>query len=259
MSQEIARLDIELDIKDRADYNISSTLQGAMMELIDSDYAEVLHNSSTNPYSIRFFKNDDKYIWRINTFTTTAKEKIIDELFKPSLKEITIKHRNETIKIKEKTLKVTTYDDLIEKYYLTDSKRYIRINFATPTSFKSNGKYMIYPTTRAIYQSLINKFSAYADDFEKDMDGLLENFETYSEITDYKLRSTRFHLEGVTIPSFLGEITIKITGPQMMVNLANMLTAFGEYAGIGIKSSIGMGAIEFNKEIKREVRKELNK
>ena len=62
------------------------------------------------------------------------------------------------------------------------------------------------------------------------------------------MRSTRFHLEGVTIPSFIGEVTIKITGPQMMVNLANMLAAFGEYAGIGIKTSIGMGAVEINRE-----------
>lgn len=248
MSQLLARLDIELDIKSKADYNISSTLQGVMMELIDSDYADKLHNSNTNPYSIRFFRDNDKQIWRINTFDTEAKEKIIDVLLDPNLKSITIKHRNETIKIIEKILKVTTYEDLIEKYYLNDSKRYIRVNFATPTSFKSNGKYMIYPTTRTIFQSLINKFSAYSDKITLDMDGLLENFENYSEITDYRMRSTRFHLEGVTIPSFIGEVTIKITGPQMMVNLANMLASFGEYAGVGIKTSIGMGAIEINKE-----------
>lgn len=37
---------------------------------------------------------------------------------------------------------------------------------------------------------------------------------------------------------------IHINGPEQMVNLAHMLIAFGEYAGIGIKSSLGMGDVE---------------
>ncbi|MBQ5735011.1 MAG: CRISPR-associated endoribonuclease Cas6 [Lachnospiraceae bacterium] len=249
MSEILARLDMQIEIKEKADYNISSVLQGVMMEKIEPEYAGKLHDTAVNPYSMVFYKEGDRYIWRINTFNNEAKEKIIDVFMNPTVKDFTIKHRNnETVKILEKTLKMITYDDLVEKYYLTDSKRYININFKTPASFKSNGKYMIYPTTRTIFQSLINKFGAYSDKISLDVNDLLENFENYSEITDYRMRSTRFHLEGVTIPSFIGEVTIKITGPQMMVNLANMLAAFGEYAGIGIKTSIGMGAVEINRE-----------
>jgi len=54
-------------------------------------------------------------------------------------------------------------------------------------------------------------------------------FEEYIEISGYKLRSTFFHLEGVRIPSFMGEITLNIKGPAQLVNLAHMLVFFGTY------------------------------
>ena len=72
---------------------------------------------------------------------------------------------------------------------------------------------------------------------------LVEEFEQYTEITDYKLRSVRFSMEGVKIPSFVGECTIRIRGPQQMVNVAHMLAHFGEFSGVGIKTGLGMGAL----------------
>ena len=51
-------------------------------------------------------------------------------------------------------------------------------------------------------------------------------------------------MEGVKIPGFKGDITIRIGGPQQMSNMAWMLAKFGEYAGVGIKTGIGMGAIK---------------
>ena len=42
----------------------------------------------------------------------------------------------------------------------------------------------------------------------------------------------------------MGRITLKITGPQQFVNLMHLLIRIGEYAGIGIKTAMGMGAVE---------------
>ena len=50
-------------------------------------------------------------------------------------------------------------------------------------------------------------------------------------------------MEGVRIPGFQGEVTIKINGPQQMVNMAWMLAEFGTYSGVGIKTSLGMGGM----------------
>ena len=94
------------------------------------------------------------------------------------------------------------------------------------------------PDVHFIFQSLINKYNAFASDTSVEGQEILEHFEKYALIQRYKLKSVRYALEGVWISAFIGEIVIQ------MVNLAHMLIAFGEYAGIGIKSSLGMGDVE---------------
>lgn len=75
-------------------------------------------------------------------------------------------------------------------------------------------------------------------------DEVLAHYEEYSHIIAYKLKSVKFSMEGITIPSFMGSLTIRISGPQQLVNLAWMLADFGRYSGVGIKTSIGMGSME---------------
>ena len=41
----------------------------------------------------------------------------------------------------------------------------------------------------------------------------------------------------------MGELTIRVKGPQQMVNLAWMLVKFGTFSGIGIKTGLGMGGM----------------
>ena len=83
------------------------------------------------------------------------------------------------------------------------------------------------------------------------MDYYRIQIEKYIEITDYRLMSTYFHMEGVKIKSFKGKLTFKIHGPKQFVNLINMLLRFGEYSGVGIKASIGMGAINVETKERR--------
>ena len=77
---------------------------------------------------------------------------------------------------------------------------------------------------------------------------MVEEFEQYAEITDYRLRSVRYSLEGVRIPSFVGDCTIRIRGPQQLANVAHMLAQYGKYSGVGIKTGLGMGAMTVAEE-----------
>lgn len=87
------------------------------------------------------------------------------------------------------------------------------------------------------------KYDSCSDDVDIFSDDVMEHFEKNIQIIRYKLRSYDFHLEGTKVPAFLGEITLKINGPQTLVNLADYLLKFGEYSGVGIKCSIGMGGM----------------
>jgi len=72
----------------------------------------------------------------------------------------------------------------------------------------------------------------------------LEHIERYVMITRYHLRSVNFSLEGVRIPAFVGTITMRVKGPQQLVNLIKMLAVFGQYSAVGIKTALGMGRIQ---------------
>ena len=92
----------------------------------------------------------------------------------------------------------------------------------------------------------MNKYDASAESNVMMDEEVLDQLSTDTIMIGYRLQSVSFQLEGVRIPSFIGEVRWKIRGPQTMVNYANMLLKFGTYSGVGIKTSLGMGAIEIN-------------
>ena len=105
---------------------------------------------------------------------------------------------------------------------------------------------MIYRDLGMIYRSLMKKYSIVSEQNMYDED-TLEQLVNYSNITRYRLQSTLFPLEGVVIPSFKGNISVRIHGSDTMSRYARLLLSFGEYSGVGIKSSIGMGAIKLGR------------
>ena len=241
----LSSLNIELEGKIEKSRNdlLGSLFQGFIMENIDTDYADTLHVSTLHPYSQYVTMTDDKIIWTLNTLNAEAKEKIADKIKK--MEKVNIKYKEKEYKIVSIKEKSISYKDLVKENYLKDGSRRLKISFLTPTSFKQDGRYVIFPTVRLIFQSLMLKFDKLSSDMEVFGKDILETFESYTEITMYKLRSTYFHLDGTKIPSFIGDITITIKGPAQLVNLANLLLKFGTYSGVGIKTGIGMGGIAF--------------
>jgi len=241
----LSSLNIELEGKIEKSRNdlLGSLFQGFIMENIDTDYADTLHVSTLHPYSQYVTMTEDKIIWTLNTLNAEAKEKIADKIKK--MEKVNIKYKEKEYKIVSTKEKSINYKDLVKENYLKDGSRRLKVSFLTPTSFKQDGRYVIFPTVRLIFQSLMLKFDKSSSDMEVFGKDILETFESYTEITMYKLRSTYFHLDGTKIPSFIGDITITIKGPSQLVNLANLLLKFGTYSGVGIKTGIGMGGIAF--------------
>ena len=146
------------------------------------------------------------------------------------------------IYIVEKDYRIMRQKELLERFYERRSGRYTEIHFVTPTAFRQRGRYLFYPDIRCIFQSLMNKYDAVVKEEcmidEEALEQLCEN----TEIVRYDLKSVYFYMEGVKIPSFIGKITIKMTGTQTMTDFADLLLRFGTYSGVGIKASLGMGA-----------------
>jgi len=227
----------------RISVNISSLLQGVLMEIVSSDTAEALHSGGRQPYSQYVEILEDKIVWTVQTLTRQAYEQMIVPLLDEKVSSIYLRHRDREFRILDKIQKQMSYEQLRRDYYFTNCSRFVTIQFVTPTAFKSKGEYIFYPTVRLLMQSFMLKYDACSDDGELFSEEVLEHFVEHVKIVKYKLRSYEFHLEGTKVPAFLGEITLKIGGAQAFVNLAEYLVRFGEFSGVGIKCGMGMGGI----------------
>jgi CRISPR-associated endoribonuclease Cas6 len=240
----LAELRMELDTQGNPiGYYQSSNLQGVIMEQIDSDYAQLLHTQSLNPYSQSISIEDGKAIWSVKTLNENAYHNIILPLKRDTFNKFIITKKDINVKILTKELTTKSKKALLEEFYNTPSDKNINIELTTPTAFKSGGRYIIMPDLRLIYQSLMNKYSASSDnEMEMFDEDTLEQLVEHSEISRYRLKSTYFPIEGVKIPSFKGELGIRLHGTDTMARYARLLFEFGQYSGIGIKTAMGMGS-----------------
>lgn len=239
-----AELRMELDLTE-LNFRQSSNLQGVIMETIAPEYACKLHGNQLNPYSQYISKEADKTVWYIKTLNEEAYENLLLPMSK--LSEFTLKKKQLSSQILNKKIQIKEEKELIRAFYEEKCSKYLELNFCTPTSFKRDGKYVIYPDLELIYGSLMRKFSASSEEFTMTDEDTLQSLIEGSEIVRYRLRTIPFPLEKVKITGFTGNICIHIKGPETMARYVRMLFEFGEYAGIGVKTGIGMGAVRYNR------------
>ena len=65
--------------------------------------------------------------------------------------------------------------ELLDEFYDTLCPKYLDIQFMTPTAFKQDGRYVIYPDLRLIYGSLMRKYSAVSGELDMIDEDLLNH------------------------------------------------------------------------------------
>ena len=240
----LTRIKLALDTDAALNPNNGSLFQGALMERIDSNYADFLHISQLKPYSQYVSCSKGEYTWIVQTLTETAKFEIIDETNLKNLTSVYLKYLDENISVVNTECETVTREELLKQTYFAECPRYIKILFATPTAFKVSGSYLFYPALEQIFRSLIQKYDAFSQNTEIYDESLIYDLAENVTVAGYNIRSTRFSLEGVKIPSFTGTLNLKISGPQQLVNLVHLLLKYGTYSGVGVKTAIGMGALK---------------
>ena len=165
--------------------------------------------------------------------TEEAKIQIIEPLMK--MDQFYMKHRELRLKVCERNLKEISYDTIDRKLLFEEQPRNITIKFCSPTAFKSQGNYIFMPTVRLIFQSLIHKYDTFSSGTMVGSEETLEHIERYVMITKISFKKREFFVRGVRIPAFVGTITMRVKGPQQLVNLIKMLAVFGQYSAVGIK------------------------
>lgn len=224
-------------------HNSSSLFHGMMMEYLSPEVRELLHTMSLRPYRQGLSFGKEGVQWTLCTLTAEAKEHMITPFLSEEVSSFFMKHYGSSVDIVDKNLTSLTYDALIESSYLTACSRELTLHFLSPTAFKSGGEYIFLPDIRLILQSAMKKFDAFSSQTEIFSEDLLLDLEKHCKLSHYRLESQRFHLEGTRVPAFHGRMSLYIKGPQPLVNVVHMLCSYGQYAGVGIKSALGMGSM----------------
>jgi CRISPR-associated endoribonuclease Cas6 len=227
--------------------HFGSLLHGVLMENLAPAYADYLHGNALKPYSQFIWHDRERgaWIWKINTLTREARQHIIAPLLQSSRPDFLVKQKNLQVNILEKKLSAEiSYKALAERLFLSQGvNRQAVVRFLTPATFKMQGEYSIFPHVQNIYGSLLNRWNDFHSDISLDDRDVLGHLTEHTRMIGYDLCSTRYGMEKVRIHSFMGEACFHVSGPLNLVRIARLLFAFGEFAGIGAKTALGMGGI----------------
>lgn len=239
----LTKIEFKLTSSSELSFQMSSLFHGALMELLPVEYADYLHTSQLHPYTQHLERRDGEWYWIVSCLNDEANSIIIKKTLQET-KMIELKKHHINVFLEPVNIKSITEKEMMGRFYKEDSAKYIQIHFVSPTAFKQKGQYVFYPNIRCIFQSLMSKYDAAVGENQMLDEETLKQLSDHAMITRYDLKSVSFSLEGVRIPAFVGKITIKMRGTQTMANFANMLIQFGEFSGVGIKTTLGMGAIK---------------
>jgi CRISPR-associated endoribonuclease Cas6 len=107
---------------------------------------------------------------------------------------------------------------------------------------------VFHPDLRLLFQSLMMRYGAAVENDKEPDENMLQELVRHVRITSYRLHSQYYPIENVKIPAFMGSITLKIDGANSLASYILMLLRFGEFSGVGIKTSMGMGAIALSQK-----------
>lgn len=232
------------DASKKYSYDLAPKLHGWLMEHMNSEMAEYFHISQVNPYSLRVLPKKDMVLLDISILDESV-EKVFDEiLLDNSLEKIVLGNNSEiTLKITNREVTVLSTKQLADIFYVNEPRREMQINFLTATGFKVKGEQVYLPDILLIFQNLMLRYATIFEGSNKIDKELLQEIANKTKIVSFSIQSSYYPIHGRYIPGFIGKIKIRCNGSKTLISYLNMLLCFAEYSGIGIKTSMGMGAV----------------
>lgn len=199
-----------------------------------------LHEQGEKPVSqyISYDKENSCSVWVVNLLTDE-----MNNLFGPVLREIKKISLGTRILQVESLSKeeIITPQDLITAVRQEEYSRRAELRFVTPTAFKQNGRYAIFPTPDLVIGSLLNKWELVCPEYPLWDEDAVCMLQQGVFVVDYNLRTTRYPLKNVHIPGFTGSVVFESRLTQPIQEIWKLLLHTAQYTGVGIKTTLGMG------------------
>lgn len=211
----------------------------ALLSLLPADYGEFLHQQGETPITQHLYEENGETLWRVHLLDHTEGDAIS-----------TVLDRLETISLymgefalAQKECASLTAENLMRVARGMEVRRYVTLRVLSPTAFKQAGRYVVLPEIELILQSLVNKWNAVFPSYPMEDQDAIRMLADGIRISDYRLRTTRFHLKDNRIPGFVGNLSFDTQLSAPIMELWKLLLVFSERSGIGIKTALGMGGV----------------
>ncbi|MGN1457091.1 MAG: CRISPR-associated endoribonuclease Cas6 [Acutalibacteraceae bacterium] len=220
--------------------NMSSLFHGYIMQNISYEYAEKMHISELRPFSQSVVREGNSFYWYISTLNDEAYTNISEKIL--SKDKIRLDNKDKEINIEPVETVQTTFEQIFEENYFGNSpQRTVKLDFLTPTAFKSNGRYVYMPDSNLILMGLIKKFDCFSELSKVNDEQLINEIYEKIYINSFKISSRYFSVESQKIPGWCGTVSLRVCGSDTLACFVNMLSDFAEFSGVGIKVALGMG------------------
>lgn len=243
----ITRVVLTLEATDGKTPNMfwAYNLYADLLKKADPAFADYLHETGLKPLSqyLETQKNSPRAQWVVNLLTDEAAEIFLPALLESD--EFFVEKQNCSLKVVEKRIDTQVKEDeLVRQHFFAEKPQSrVQINLLTPCAFKTQDGYAVFPSPGLIINSAVNKWNSFAQNTViADEEGIAQLVDS-ARIVGYNLRSFRYSIKGVQIPSFTGYMTLSVRGPAPMLRLFNLLMGSAEFTGIGMKCTLGMGAV----------------
>ncbi len=201
-----------------------------------------LHQTGEHPISqfLSYDKDTQQTVWTVNLLCAELEER----LSPPLLETDVIDLHGCPISIEQQTIRKVPGPEALILQGREQCRKRVEIRFLTPTAFKQAGRYAIFPQERLLLQSMLSRWNYLCPDYpltdEDAVSALLEGI----HIVDYALRTTRYRMKDTAIPGFCGKIQVEAKLPLPLLELWGALVSLAPYAGVGVKTTLGMGGVQ---------------
>lgn len=221
-------------------------LYAALLEQLSPEQAQQIHEAPVAPLGQHLRFEAGRWIWEIGLLGEQG-----EQFLRPVLEQTDVYSlKDGAIKLRAKILQQETIDSLENLLEISPAKGcQHELYFRTPTAFKSQGEYLSLPSAKLLLQSLVKKWNGNFPECQiEDTDGeglVVMSHRLHFQV--FSLKSQRFWLKGKAVTGFTGKIVLEDRNQGFHSELVNALLYFSQFSGIGIKTALGMGGVEYRR------------
>ena len=219
-------------------------LYAALLDRLPAEFGASVHNGETTPISqFVSVRRDGGCLWTVNLLGEDSENAVAPAL--DAAEAFALDNGRLRLTVEERRKRVIPDADALLQQAARSNGLHTLI-FRTAAAFKSQGRYVSLPTERLILQSLLKKWNGSIPECPiEDEDGAgLDALANGLRFRGFRLRDGCYSLKGKRIPGFTGCLTLENRLEGFLRQIADALLIFSGFAGIGIKTALGMGGAE---------------